>query len=281
MKAEKLIGCENKLGEGPLWIESQEKLYWVDIEGRAIYEMDGADNTVRQYLMDKRPCALAEKNDNELYVVLEDGLYIWEKVQNKIEVVDRVDVGDDNRFNDGKKDPWGRLWAGTMNEKGELEKGALYVWLEDGTRRTVMENVSISNGLAWNKRAQTMYYIDTPTRTVYQFHYDAKTGALANEEVVYTFQEEDGYPDGMTIDGDGNLWIALFGGYGVAVVDPGKREWIDKVEVPAKNVTCCVFGGPDGDELFITTATEGLQEPDMVEYPDSGSLFHIKVHRSL
>ncbi len=280
MKAAKLIDCENKLGEGPLWIEESQTLYWVDIEGKHILAYNENEQETKKYAFEKRPCALAVKNEEELHVIFEDGLYTWRIGSSEITPVDLVEIEDGNRFNDGKKDPWGRIWAGTMNENGELEKAALYCWGLDGRRTKVMENVSISNGLAWNKRTLTMYYIDTPTRTVYQFHYDDNTGALANQEVVYTFQEEDGHPDGMTIDEDGLLWIALYGGFSVAVIDPVKGKWIDTVQVPSKNVTCCTFGGKAGDQLFITTASQGLTEPDWVEYPDSGSLFHVHVNRS-
>ncbi|PYZ96786.1 sugar lactone lactonase YvrE [Alteribacter lacisalsi] len=276
METEKLAGCENKLGEGPLWCEEDGRLYWVDIVGSAIYEFDYDEAEIKKYPTEKRPTALGQKKGSSRYVVLEDGLYLWEKITNTVEPVDVLDLPDGVRFNDGKLDPWGRFWAGTMGEKGQKEAGALYCWDTDGTRQTVLKDVTTSNGLAWDKQAVTMYYIDTGTRCILKFHYDETTGAIANKEIVYTFQEEDGVPDGMTIDSNGLLWVALFGGYRVAVINPELGEWVDTVDVPAKKVTCPAFGGPDGRDLFITTASVGLTEPDLIEYPDSGSLFVVR-----
>ncbi|WP_171051882.1 SMP-30/gluconolactonase/LRE family protein [Alteribacter natronophilus] len=276
MKAEKLVHCENKLGEGPLWCSEDERLYWVDIEGHAIYEFGYNEAEIKKYPTEKRPCALGGKKGTCRYVVFEDGLYLWDKITNKAEPVDVLDLPEGVRFNDGKLDPWGRFWAGTMGENGQKEAGALYCWDKNGTRTTVLKNVTTSNGLAWNKKAVTMYYIDTGTRCVLKFHYDETTGAIANKEIVYTFQEEDGVPDGMTIDREGRLWVALFGGYKTAVIDPDEGTWVDSVEVPAKKVTCPAFGGPDAQDLFITTASVGLTEPDLIEYPESGSVFIVR-----
>ncbi|GAB3818271.1 hypothetical protein GCM10028895_15300 [Pontibacter rugosus] len=142
--------------------------------------------------------------------------------------------------------------------------------------KQVLQNLTISNGLAWSADAATLYFIDTPTHTIQAFNYDLATGEIGQKREVVRVPEEEGMPDGMDIDTEGNLWIALHGGAAVACYNPATGEQLQKIKVPAVNVTSCTFGGPDLDTLYITTAREWLSEEQLEQYPLSGSMFEVK-----
>jgi sugar lactone lactonase YvrE len=172
------------------------------------------------------------------------------------------------RMNDGKCDPAGRFWAGTMDYGESRPIASLHVY--DGTARTVLDDVTISNGLAWTPDRRGMYYIDTPTGRVDVFDYDEGTGQITNRR---PFAEvEGGHPDGMTLDDEGCLWVALWGGGAVRRYDPSGRP-AGIVHLPVTNVSSCAFGGPGGTTLFVTTSQQGLSEQQKAAEPDAGRIF--------
>ena len=140
----------------------------------------------------------------------------------------------------------------------------------------MLDSVSISNGIVWTKDKKTMYYNDTPTNTIQGFDYDDKTGNITNRRVVVTIQPGTGSPDGMTIDAEDNLWVALWGGYCVAKFNPRTGELLQKIKVPAPNVSSCAFGGKNLETLYITTARQGMNDDRLKEFPLSGGLFSVK-----
>jgi sugar lactone lactonase YvrE len=152
----------------------------------------------------------------------------------------------------------------------------LYCMHTDGRIEKKLSDVTISNGLAWSMDGTTMYYIDTQRSTVRAFDYDAGTGNIANERVIVEVPEEMGHPDGMTIDTEGMLWVALFRGAGVSKWDPLTGKLIEKYDVGAANVTACTFGGPDLSTLYITTARTGTSDADLKRYPHAGGIFAIE-----
>jgi sugar lactone lactonase YvrE len=175
-----------------------------------------------------------------------------------------------NRFNDGKCDPAGRFWVGSM---GPRYQASLYRITANGTCDKMVDSVTISNGIVWTADKKTMYYIDTNTGEVRAFDYDNSTGDIANSRVVIKFPSGIGMPDGMSIDAEGMLWIAHWGGYCVGRWNPATGKMIAKIEVPAPNVTSCAFSGKNLDVLYITTASTGMSANDLIKYPDSGKLF--------
>ena len=181
-----------------------------------------------------------------------------------------------NRFNDGKCDPAGRFWAGTMSISNMPCAGSLYVLEKDGTVKTKITGVTCSNGMAWSPDDKTLYYIDTPTRQVVAYKYDTKNGDITDGRVAISIPEEKGSPDGMTIDTEGMLWIALWDGWKVIRYNPYTSEQLYEVTLPVSRVTSCVFGGDDMDDLYITSAREGLSDSDLKEQPLAGSLFVIR-----
>lgn len=179
------------------------------------------------------------------------------------------------RFNDGKCDAHGRFWAGTMRLADDGPTGALYCLDPDGSLRTVLQGISISNGLGWSPDHQTMYFIDTPTRTVMAFDYDLDSGTPSNPRVFATI--DDGSPDGMCVDSDGCLWIAHWGGAKISRWHPRSGQRIEEWKLPVSLVTSCAFGGANRDELYVTTARSGLSPQQLRNEPDAGSLFVTRV----
>ena len=180
------------------------------------------------------------------------------------------------RCNDGKCDPEGRLWIGTMGFGAPKGAGTLYCVLPDGTISTKLQKVTISNGIVWTANKRFMYYNDTPTGKIARYRYDPDNGDILFDGIAVDLPEGTGAPDGMTIDSQDHLWVAQWGGYGVYCYNPYTGELLAKVNVPAPNVASCAFGGKKMDTLYITTARAGLSEEQLRKYPLSGSVFSCK-----
>jgi len=180
-----------------------------------------------------------------------------------------------HRINDGKCDPAGRFIAGSMDMNETDPTGSVYSF--DGKQVTkLFGGVTISNGLAWSADHKTFYYIDTPTRNVQAFDYDLATGQIANPRPVIHVPDTLGWADGMTSDTDGNLWIALWGGAQVTKWNPRTGQLLEQIPVPALQTSCCVFGGKDLNELYVTSARKGMSEENLKKYPLSGGLFKVE-----
>ncbi len=277
MKAKLLHDTKATLGEGPVWDSRTQTLYWIDILKKRIYA--GAEILTK--LDDLVGCIAPRKNGGLILALSHpdearsrfasldlDSLKLTFLSSLQDELVN-------NRFNDGKCDPRGRFLAGTM-EMGEKEPyGSLYSF--DGRSVTkLLSNVTISNGLTWSPDYKTFYYIDTPTRQVKAFDYYLETGKIANPRSAVSIPESLGWPDGMTSDMQGNLWIAMWGGAQVTKWNPDTGQLLDQIPVPAKNVSSCVFGGKNLTELYITSARKGLDEATLTQYPLTGGLFRIR-----
>ncbi len=273
MHVELLHAAQAQLGEGPAWDAKTHTLYWVDILGKRIYYHRDGENGLIQ--LDDMPGCLAPCKDGNLIVAARASLLTLEPATVKTTFLASVSEPANNRFNDGKCDPAGRFLAGTMDMDEKAASGALYSF--DGAKVTrLLDGVRISNGLAWSPDYKTFYYIDTPTRAVRAFDYDLSSGEIANPRVVIRVPEALGWPDGMTSDADGCLWIAMWGGAQVTRWDARTGGLLEQIRVPAKNATACVFGGQDLNELYITSARVGLEEADLTEYSLSGSLMRVR-----
>lgn len=184
---------------------------------------------------------------------------------------DRGPAGLALRMNDAKCDPAGRLWGGTMTVERRQGACALYRLDPDGTVTTALDGVTLSNGLGWSPDGRTMYYIDTPLRTVDAFDFDVDTAMLTQRRTVVQVEDGAGNPDGLTVDADGCLWVALAHGSAVRRYTPAGR--LDAVvPMPVRKVTSCTFGGSGLDQLFVTTACAGLSEQDLVAEPLAGAV---------
>ncbi len=283
MKIELILDAKATLGEGPVWDAKSQILYWIDILEKRIYA--GVEVIA---LLDKFIGCLALRPNGTLLTALSGGegrssivnFRPFDPAQGRADspqqaVLATVSESANTRFNDGKCDPAGRFLAGTMAMNESDPTGALYSF--DGKQVTkLFGGVTISNGLTWSPDHKTFYYIDTPTRKVQAFDYDLATGQIANPRVAIRITDTLGWPDGMTSDTDGNLWIALWGGAQVTKWNPQTGELLEQIPVPALQTSSCIFGGKDMNELYVTSARKGMSEENLKKYPLSGGLFKVE-----
>ncbi|WP_082234417.1 SMP-30/gluconolactonase/LRE family protein [Halobacillus massiliensis] len=277
MKAELVINSQSTLGEGPLWDPEHNHFYWVDIVEKKIHRFNTETNEKEEVLFDSPVGAAAINQKGGLIVALMTGLYELDWKNGNAKLIEDPEVHlPENRFNDGKCDPYGRFWAGTMDEGENKTTGSLYCLDLDGTVTKKLDNLGISNGITWSPDHKYMYFIDTPTGKVVRYNYHMESGDISNPVDVLTFPENSGFPDGMTIDKEGMLWIAHFAGGGVSRWNPETGEQLAFVDIPAVNVTSCTFGGTNLNELYVTTAKKDMTEEQLSKYPYAGGVFKVK-----
>ncbi|CAN5383323.1 SMP-30/gluconolactonase/LRE family protein [soil metagenome] len=278
INAELEFGYKAHLGEGPVWDEQGDNLWWVDILSGHLMRYTPRKKTNEIFDVGEFIGAAALRKKGGLVLALQSGLYIFdESTGEKKKITDPEPGLPGNRFNDGKCDPAGRFWAGTMAHDQSENKGSLYRLNTDLSVDKVISGVTISNGLTWNPVAGKFYYIDTPAMEIRSYDYDNATGELSGESVVRVISSEEGYPDGMTIDRDGFLWVALYAGGKVLRINPQNGSTDFEVYLPVPKPTSCTFGGDNLDELYITTCRENMSKEALEKFPLSGSLFRAKV----
>lgn len=274
---ELIFRAEATTGEGSIWHPTRNSLFWVDIEGKALYEYVPAMKDCRRWEFDRMVSTVVPETDSTVIVSLQNE--ILRVNLNNGATTSIAPIPDNNgkiRCNDGKCDPSGRLWVGTMGFGAPKGAASLYRVIADGTVTTMLSDVTISNGIVWSANKKYMYYNDTPTRKIARYRYDDKTGDILYDGIAVRIPEGTGSPDGMTIDCNDNLWVAQWGGGGVYCYNPYTSELLTKVVVPAPHVASCAFGGENLDELYITTARAGLSPEQLKEFPLSGSVFRCK-----
>lgn len=277
MDAELIVDAKATLGEGPSWDTRRGRLFWVDIiEGR-IHVYDPVSQSTQAIDIGQMVGAVAPRRNGGLILATHHGFASLDLDSGLLTpIADPECKLPRNRFNDGKCDPAGRFWAGTMNMDWLAGKSSLYCLDTNGTVRRVVEGVTCSNGIAWSVDRSTMYYIDTFQQRVDAFDYNVGTGDIANRRTVIVVPEAWGKPDGMTIDADGMLWIALWGGGCVSRWNPGCGVLVQRIPIPASLVSSCAFGGKNLDELYVTTARVRMTEEQLSRQPHSGGLFRIR-----
>lgn len=276
--AQCVLAARATLGEGACWFADEQRLYWVDIVKSEVHRFDpstGIDE-VR-----KTPCHVSlvqPTTRGDLVLGTRDGIARMDFDSGKFVLLcdPEADIPG-NRFNDGKSDARGRLFAGTIAYDGSDKKAALWRIEPDLTFTRLIDQVGNSNGLGWSPDEKTFYWTDTKTGCVFAFDYDATTGDIANRRVVVEVDKSIGRPDGLTVDAEGFLWTALWAGHAVARWNPASGEMVAKVECPAANVTCPAFGGPNLDVLYFTTAQKGRDDAEASPELEAGNLFAAKV----
>ena len=275
MTPDLIFDAHAALGEGAIWDARRQVLYWVDILGQRFWRFDPATGKQEAFEVGQYVGTLVPRRQGGVMLAVEHGFVAYDLGTKKLTPWCDPDAGHEPalRFNDGKCDPAGRFWAGTMplEERGQF--GSLFCLFPDGRCERKLTEISCSNGIVWSRDAQTMYYIDTPCGTVDAFDYVVATGAISNRRVAVAFPPGVGHPDGSTLDADGMLWVAHWGGSRVTRWNPQTGQLLATVNVPAKQVTSCAFGGPKLDRLFITTARHGVEATD----PLAGGLFCVDV----
>lgn len=272
--AELLYKTELILGEGAHWHADWKKFLYVDIEGKKVGRIDPVTKNMEERAVGERVGTVVPATNGQLIIALENSIEALDfetGIRQELTKIETDKPG--NRSNDGKCDAAGRLWIGTMSIQEELHHGALYCL--DNSLHRKLERISISNGICWSADNLVMYYIDTLDYNIKAYDFEVGTGSISNERIVVSVKEPGYGPDGMTIDEEGMLWVAMWGGACVNRYNPFNGTLIGKVEVPALNVTACAFGGADMKQLFITTARKGLNEEQLQKYPLSGSLFYL------
>jgi sugar lactone lactonase YvrE len=278
LTAECVLDAQAELAEGPVWDAAARCLWWGDIMRGMLHRFDPESGSDSQAELGQMIGAVATSRESGLVAAVERGFARVDPdtgAMEPIAVPDAEPAG--NRFNDGKCDPAGRFWAGTMGMNAEPDRGNLYRLDPDGTVQLMLAGVSISNGLAWSHDGRTMYYIDTATGGVDAFDFDPARGTIARRRTVVRIPEEQGAPDGMCIDGEGKLWVAHWGGGQVGRWDPANGAQVGRVNVPCTNVTSCAFGGPHLRTLYITTARAGLDGTALKDEPLAGGLFSVEL----
>jgi sugar lactone lactonase YvrE len=279
MQPKLLLDARAYLGEGPSWDASRSCLYWVNIPAGEVHIFsphNQRDEII--HLGEPVGCIAPSRNGEELVVALRSGFATLNlSTQTLTRLLGPEKHLPGNRFNDGKCDPAGRFLAGTMDDSEKAATGSLYSFSADGTLKTLLSGLHISNGLTWSPDQRVFYFIDTPTRQVTAYDYDLAIGALANPRPVINVPPALGWPDGMTSDSEGMLWVAMWGGAKLTRWNPASGQLMEVIPIPALNVTSCTFGGADLSDLYITSARKGLDEAQLAEYPLSGGLFCVRM----
>ena len=280
MKAElldpRLPSCA--LGEGPVWDAEAQALYWVDIQGKTIHRYDVSTGEHKTRATPTTVGFAALDDGGQIIAGLQDGISRIHFGNGSLQTIVKPQYAHpDNRFNDGKCDSRGRLWAGTMNDKDHAKPtGALYRLDERGLGEQAT-GIYVSNGLGWSPDDKTMYYTDTGTRKVWVYDYDIETGEASGRRDFLSFEDKSkGKPDGMCVDSQGRVYNALWDGWGISIHAPdGKSE--GRIDLPVPRVTCCAFGGDDMKTLYITTASTGLSDAQKKEAPLAGCVFAVRM----
>lgn len=272
--AELVLDTQSVLGEGSLWNYKTGELMWVDIKKEILHIYNPLTGYNKEMFTGQMIGTVVPTESGNVLVALQKGIYYFElETGSKKLLVNPEKDLPNNRFNDGKCDPSGRFWAGTISTTGEKNVAALYRLDPDTTIHKMIDGVSISNGIVWSSDKTKMYYIDTPTQKIMVYDYDDASGNISNPEVAVHVPAELGSPDGMTIDENDNLWVALWGGSAVGCWNPATGKLIDKIDVPAKNVTSCAFGDEDMGTLYITTARIATSDEELGKWPHAGGVF--------
>jgi sugar lactone lactonase YvrE len=274
-EVELAVDVRAELGEGPSWDPETRRLLWVDITAELVHRFDPASGLDEWFEIGQPVGAAVPSSDGRLALAVSDGFAFLDPVTGTIERIADVEVDlPDTMMNDGKCDPAGRLWAGTKDANGSRAIGSLYRLGPDRRSVRMVTGLTVSNGLGWSPDRRTMYFIDSPTQRIDMFDFDLDGGEIANRRTLVEVPQAWGLPDGMTVDADGFLWVAFWGGSAVRRFDP-EGAVASTVEFPVSQVTSCTFGGDDLSALYVTTARDSLSEERLAEQPLAGALFRL------
>jgi len=276
MSAESSVQCvadvHAVLGEGPVWVAREAALYWLDIKGRKIFRLGEEDGSFAQWPTPMRVGSIAPRRNGGFVAGTDEGIAIIDPAAGRFEIVANPEEAlPGNRFNDGKVDRRGRFWAGTMDDSERAATGTLYCVGPDFAWTAVDRDYKVTNGPAFSPDGTIMYHNDSARQVTYAFDLDAE-GQASNRRTFLQFGPGDGYPDGMTVDAEGCLWIAFWDGWCVRRFSPD-AQWIETVRMPVQRPTSCAFGGLDLDRLYITSASIDLDEEALKMQPNAGGLF--------
>lgn len=273
---ELVLDARAHLGEGPIWDHRIGQLVWVDIMAGRVNLFDPSTGRSSAFEVGAPVGAAALRSSGGYILAMQDCLAHLDAESGQVSrLCGFPGAAPDLRMNDGRCDPAGRFWAGTMALDLRGGAGALYRF-DPGIHVSLMlTDITCSNGIDWTEDARCMYYVDSMTRRIDVFDYELAAGTLARRRTFAEIREDGSFPDGLTVDSEGNVWVALWGGGCIQCFGPdgGLRA---SVEVPATQVTSCTFGGEDLGDLYITSARTGLAAADLAGQPHAGSLFRFR-----
>jgi sugar lactone lactonase YvrE len=264
----------SSLLEGPIWDDTNKLIYCVSIEQGIIYQIHPASGEVQSYPTQGSVGCVALTKEGNLISAEKEGIFNIDPKTRKKVYLTQFESSKDLRYNDGRFDPVGRFLVGTKSEKDfflekEVVKGKLFSYI-NGKHKTLLNNLLISNGIGFSHKGDKMYFIDTPTKKVAQYQYDLHTGDILFEKYIVEI-DGNGWPDGMCVDLDGNIWVAEWEGGRVRKWDINTGKALNEIKLPCSRVTSCCLGGENLNELFITTAKS---DKDIL----GGALFKTKIN---
>jgi len=262
-----------ELGESPVWDERAECLWWVDIKGGLVHRHEPAGADAHR-TVDEEVGAVAMRERGGVVLAARSGVVVLDDLSGPPRRVADLRVPG-VRFNDAKCDAAGRLWAGTLADDGRPGGGRLYRVEPDGRAEVALEGVTVSNGLDWSPDGRTLYYVDSATQRVDAIAFDPEHGSLGERRPLIAIPAQDGIPDGLTVDAEGHLWLALFRGGAVLRIAPD-GSCVRTVRVPVSHPTSCAFGGADLADLYITSAAKELSPAQRLEQPHAGAVLRIR-----
>ena len=276
MRAELVLDCKNQHGEGIFWNPEDSRVWWTDIEGREIWSFDPLSNESASFKTQDRVCCFAPRQDGGLIVAFDNRISLLELSSgDERKIADYQPDNPETRLNDGRTDRQGRLIVGGMNEKSGTANASVLRVEPDLSILQMFDGVACANSTCFSPDGRTMYFADTPDREIVAYDYDTVSGGVSGRRVHASFADEPGLPDGSCVDAEGGVWNAEWEGRRVVRVAPDGT--IDRIiEVPVWKPTCCAFGGPDLDTLYITTSRLMSDEETLGREPESGGLCAVK-----
>lgn len=276
MKIECVADVKCTLGEGPVWDERGGQLYWVDIKAPAIWRLDPSSGKTQSWPMPHRVGAVGLREKGGLVAAMKPGFAFVDLASGAIDIIAQPEASlPTNRFNDGACDGRGRFWAGTMDDGETSPTGHLYRLDADRTVTRFDAGFVITNAIRWNVKGDRLYFVDSAKRTIWAYAFDLQNGRPGARHVFAQLTEADGWPDGLCVDAEDNVWGAHWGaGRITRYKSDGTKA--QTIEIAAPNVTCCTFGGANLDTLYVTTARIDLSDEQLARYPRAGGTFAIK-----
>jgi sugar lactone lactonase YvrE len=272
-----VLDVKASLGECPVWSADDQALYWVDINAPSLNRFDPATGANTAWPVPESIGCFALRARGGFVAALRGGLWaVTRDGRLERKIVDAPYDPAHHRFNDGRADPQGRFWAGSMNEKRDANTAHLYRLDLDWKLTAMIGDIMISNGLAFSPDGRTLYHADTPARTVHAYDFDGATGTIANRRVLARFAGETDRPDGAAVDRDGCYWSAFYRGGKVVRVSPA-GALLAEYPLPALCPTMCAFGGPDLRTLYVTSARQLRDDAELARLPQSGGIFSMRV----
>jgi sugar lactone lactonase YvrE len=268
------------VGESPLWSALENRLYWIDIQGKKIHRFNPEAETNETFDLPEIVTSIALTRSGGLILTLTKNFAFFDPLHRKLTIKEEVETGESkNRFNDGKCDPEGRFFAGTMDSKNwENPSGHLFRYDPDGTVTTVKSEVICSNGTGWSPDGKTMYHTESFRYAIFAYDFERTSGTLSNRRQFFSVDRNSGgFPDGMSVDSEGFVWSNIVGKGEILRIDPKGRVQT-KIKLPVSRATDCTFGGPDLKTLYITSARETLTQQQLQAEPLAGSLFSVETN---